>query len=195
MGDYEALVIVQAAGFSEGVILLYERLNMVPMLLEQYARSGTDRARRQMLSMCEHHDPEIFANVLSHFVSMVGELKGNLKEEASVGSESEIGGLLHDIHEALVMARDHDDLPPVRILRILAGEGHGMFNSDSHDSNRYHNRCGVPLAAATDYVGVILDDCAKKIHRLKVNIGLLFLCLLNSNISTEILVHCHVAKE
>jgi hypothetical protein len=195
MGDYEALVIVQAAGFSEGVILLYERLNMVPMLLEQYARSGTDRARRQMLSMCEHHDPEIFANVLSHFVSMVGELKGNLKEEASVGSESEIGGLLHDIHEALVMARDHDDLPPVRILRILAGEGHGMFNSDSHDSNRYHNRCGVPLAAATDYVGVILDDCAKTIHRLKVNIGLLFLCLLNSNISTEILVHCHVAKE
>ena len=70
MGDYETLVIVQAAGFSEGILLLYERLNMIHMLLEQYARSGTDRARRQMLAMCEHRDPEIFADVLSHFVSM-----------------------------------------------------------------------------------------------------------------------------
>lgn len=73
MGDYEALVIVQAAGFAAGEILLYERLNMVPMLLEEYAKSGTDRARRQMLAMCEHQDPEIFAEVLSHFVNMARE--------------------------------------------------------------------------------------------------------------------------
>ncbi len=72
MGDYEALVIVQAAGFTEGEILLYERLNMVPMLLEEYAKSGTDRARRQMLAMCEN-DPEILADVLSHFVTMARE--------------------------------------------------------------------------------------------------------------------------
>jgi len=45
MGDYEALVIVQAAGFTEGEVILYERLNTVPMLLEEYAKSGTDRAR------------------------------------------------------------------------------------------------------------------------------------------------------
>ena len=77
MGDYEALVIVQAAGFTEGEVILYERLNMVPMLLEEYAKSGTDRARRQMLAMCEQHDPEIFAEVLSHFVTMANErLKG-----------------------------------------------------------------------------------------------------------------------
>eukprot|EP00571_Detonula_confervacea_P014445 CAMPEP_0172306174 /NCGR_PEP_ID=MMETSP1058-20130122/7296_1 /TAXON_ID=83371 /ORGANISM="Detonula confervacea, Strain CCMP 353" /LENGTH=1547 /DNA_ID=CAMNT_0013017977 /DNA_START=1 /DNA_END=4644 /DNA_ORIENTATION=- len=182
MGDYEALVIVQAADFADGEVLLYERLNMVPMLLEEYAKSGTDRARRQMLAMCEHqHDPEVFAEVLSHFVTMAGDrLNGDTpKEEASVDSESEIGGLLHDIHEALVMARDHGDLPPVRILRILAGEGHGMFNSDNNHniSNNNNNnkssslnRCAVPLSAAMDYVGAVLDDSGGKIHRLKNNV-------------------------
>jgi len=39
MGDYQALVIVQAAGFTEGEVILYERLNMVPMLLEEYRMS------------------------------------------------------------------------------------------------------------------------------------------------------------
>ena len=73
MGDYEALVIVQAAAFTQGEILLYERLNMAPMLLEEYARSGTDRARRQMLAMCDLHDPDLFAEVLAHFVNMAGE--------------------------------------------------------------------------------------------------------------------------
>lgn len=74
MGDYEALVIVQAANFTEGEVLLYERLNMVPMLLEEYAKSGTDRSRRQMLAMCEHnHDPEIYADVLAYFVKMATE--------------------------------------------------------------------------------------------------------------------------
>lgn len=73
MGDYEALVIVQAAGFTQGELLLYERLNMVPMLLEEYARSGTERARRQMLAMCNMNDPDLFAEVLAHFVRMAGE--------------------------------------------------------------------------------------------------------------------------
>jgi hypothetical protein len=72
MGDYEALVIVQAAGFLEGEILLYERLNMNHMLLQQYAVAGDERARRNMLSMCEH-DPDLFAEVLAHFVRMAGE--------------------------------------------------------------------------------------------------------------------------
>ncbi len=72
MGDYEALVIVQSAGFTDGEMLLYERLNMVPMLLEEYARNGGERARRQMLAMCEH-DPELFSEVLSHFVTIAAE--------------------------------------------------------------------------------------------------------------------------
>ena len=73
MGDYEALVLCQTAGFTEGEIILYERLNMVPMLLEEYAKSGTARSRRQMLAMCEQHDPEIFADVLFQFVKMAEE--------------------------------------------------------------------------------------------------------------------------
>lgn len=179
IGDYEALVIVQSAGFVEGEILIYERLNMVPMLLEKYARSGTDRARRQMLALCEQHDPEILAEVLSHFVSMARDrLNGTMKDEASVDSESEIGALVHDIQEALVMARDNG-LPHVRILRILAGERPGIFSSDWHGATSH---CGVPLSAALDYVGSILDESTKKIHRLKVNIFSRFIvacCQLN----------------
>ena len=169
MGEYEALVIVQAAGFTQGEILLYERLNMIPMLLEEYAKSGTDRARRQMLAMCDIHDPDLFAEVLAHFVSMVGKQrnKDNLTE-ADADSESVGGTLLHDdIHEALAMARDRGDLPPVRILRILAGEGPGMFSCDKRGSD---NQCGVPLSAAMDYVGAILDDSSRKVNRLKNNV-------------------------
>ena len=78
MGDYEALVVAQAAGFTEGEILLYERLNIVPMLLEEYAKSGTNRARSQMLAMCEH-DPDLFAEVLAHFVNMAGEVSSKVR--------------------------------------------------------------------------------------------------------------------
>ena len=53
---------------------------MVPMLLEQYARSGSERARRNMLAMCEH-DPELFAEVLAHFVAMAGEKMNKVREE------------------------------------------------------------------------------------------------------------------
>lgn len=75
IGDYDALVIVQLAGFEEGELLLYERLQMGPMLLSRYAKDGTEKARRQMLAMCQS-DPEILADVLGHFVAMVS---GNLK--------------------------------------------------------------------------------------------------------------------
>jgi hypothetical protein len=182
LGDCEALVIVQAAGFTEGVILLYERLNMIPMLLEEYSRSGTDRARRQMLAMCENRDPEIFAKVLFHFVCMAGERLNTtiMKDETSFESESEIGGLLNDIHEALVMARDYGDVPPVRILRILAGEGHGVFHSEGDKSNAHSH--GVPMSAAMDYVGAILDECAVKIHRLKVRMCSFLFCCVKSGL-------------
>ncbi|KAL7550009.1 hypothetical protein ACHAWF_014291 [Thalassiosira exigua] len=211
MGHYESLVIVQAAGFTDGEVLLYERLNEVPMLLEEYARSGTDVARRKMLALCErgHDDPDLLAEVLAHFVAMAGRIgeevgcvvitksltflwrrlhlnflpcgQGSPKDEVSVDSESDIGGLLHDIHEALAMAReDHGgDLPPVRVLRILAGEGHGMFKSDKNHpsvtggkSQIFPNDSGsgVPLATAMDYVGAVLDESTKKIHRLKSNV-------------------------
>lgn len=53
---------------------------MVPMLLEQYARSGSERARRNMLAMSED-DPELFAEVLAHFVAMAGEKMNKVREE------------------------------------------------------------------------------------------------------------------
>ena len=69
IGNYEALVIVQLAGFTEGEVLLYERLQMAPMLLERYAKDGGERARRQMIAMCRT-DPELLRDVLGYFVSM-----------------------------------------------------------------------------------------------------------------------------
>lgn len=73
IGDYDALVIVQLAGFDEGELLLYERLQMGPMLLTRYAKEGTEKARRQMLAMCQS-DPEVLADVLGQFVGMVSDL-------------------------------------------------------------------------------------------------------------------------
>jgi hypothetical protein len=72
IGDYDALVIVQLSGFEEGELLLYERLQMTSMLLERYAADGSEKSRRRMLAMCQT-DPEILADVLSHFVAMASE--------------------------------------------------------------------------------------------------------------------------
>ena len=65
-------MIVQLAGCEEGELLLYERLRMGPMLLSRYAKDGTEKARRQMLAMCQS-DPEILADVLGYFVNMFAE--------------------------------------------------------------------------------------------------------------------------
>lgn len=51
IGDYQALVIVQEEGFDEGELLLYEHLQMVPMLLQRYGQDGRAKSRRQMLAM------------------------------------------------------------------------------------------------------------------------------------------------
>ena len=89
IGDYDALVVVQLAGFEEGELLLYERLQMGPMLLSRYARDGSEKARRQMLAMCQS-DPEILADVLGHFVAMVS---NNSKKNVSTNRliETSIG--------------------------------------------------------------------------------------------------------
>jgi len=72
IGDYDALVIVQQAGFEEGELLLYERLQMTPLLLERYAKDGTEKSRRQMLALCQT-DPEVLADVLGHFVEIASQ--------------------------------------------------------------------------------------------------------------------------
>jgi hypothetical protein len=82
IGDYDALVIVQLAGFAEGELLLYERLQMTPMLLERYAKDGSEKSRRQMLAICQT-DPEVLADVLGHFVELASE---RLQTHRAVGT-------------------------------------------------------------------------------------------------------------
>ena len=72
IGDNDALVIVQQAGFDEGELLLYERLQMGPMLLSRYAHDGSEKSRRQMLAMSQSN-LEILADVLGHFVSLASD--------------------------------------------------------------------------------------------------------------------------
>jgi len=168
IGDYDALVIVQLAGFEEGELLLYERLQMGPMLLARYAKDGTEKARRQMLAMCQS-DPEILADVLGHFVVMASENAKSEKGDGESDDESlnESDEILLDIQEALSLARRQGVLPPVRIARILAGEGTSQFSSDDGGKNSPQHRT-VPLYVALDYVGAVLDESRKEISRLKV---------------------------
>jgi hypothetical protein len=168
IGDYDALVIVQLAGFAEGELLLYERMQMTPMLLARYAQDGGDRARRHMLAMCRS-DPEILADVLGHFVAIASEKidHDGAADDASTKSEEE--DILDDIREALALAKAQGALPPVRIARILAGEGVGQFSVDTH-RNETQTQQTVPLSVALDYVGAILDDSRKEISRLKADV-------------------------
>jgi hypothetical protein len=82
--------------------------------------------------------------------------------------------LFHDIHEALALARDHgNSVPPVRVLRILAGEGYGQFSSVNSSQESSNNHGSIPLSVAMDYVGATLDESSTKIQRLQVTISLL----------------------
>jgi len=167
IGDYDALVIVQLAGFAEGELLLYERLQMVPMLLGRYAQDGGERARRQMLAMCRN-DPEILADVLGHFVEIAGKkVNHDRADDESVSSEE--AEILDDIREALTLAKTQGVLPPVRVARILAGEGVGKFTVDSEKEIDDKKRT-VPLSVALDYVGEILDQSRGEISRLKADV-------------------------
>jgi hypothetical protein len=63
-------VIVQQAGFEEGELLLYERLQMTPLLLERYAKDGSEKARRQMLALCQS-DAEVSKKLAPYFVVLM----------------------------------------------------------------------------------------------------------------------------
>ena len=170
LGIYDALVIVQLAGFSEGEMLLYERMQMSPMLLSSYAKDGSEKARRQMLAMAQA-DPEVLADVLGYFVGMVSDRLGVIKDGTKDGddSEEEIEDILSDIQEALGVARRQGVLPPVRILRILAGEGTGQFSTsiECRDSSTHLN---VPLSVALEYVGDALDESRSECRRLRLEV-------------------------
>ena len=183
IGDYDALVIVQLANFPEGELILYERLQMTPMLLERYAREGSEKSRRQMLALCQT-DPEVLADVLGHFVALASDKlsqkrlrtgastktgESNNSDTANSEDEEEddeIEEILEDIQEALVLAKRQAVLPPVRIARILAGEGTGQF-TDANAMQRSSHQGSIPLSVALDFVGTILEESREEISRLK----------------------------
>jgi len=76
---------------------------------------------------------------------------------------------LEDIQEALALARRQGVLPPVRIARILAGEGTGQFSVETSTKDGPQRRT-VPLSVALDYVGTILEESRKEINRLKAEV-------------------------
>jgi hypothetical protein len=88
-------------------------------------------------------------------------------------SDDEMEEILSDIQEVLSLAQRQGVLPPVRIARILAGEGTGQFSSSS---NKTPQRT-VPLSVALDYVGEILDESRSEISRLKVRPCICVLCI------------------
>lgn len=45
---------------------------MTPVLVERYAKDGSEKARRQMLALCQT-DPDILADVLGHLVEMASQ--------------------------------------------------------------------------------------------------------------------------
>lgn len=171
IGDYDALVIVQHAGFEEGELLLYERLQMTPMLLERYAKDGSEKSRRQMLALCKT-DPEVLADVLGHLVSIASEKAMNANAEGRLDDDSEqdeLEEIMDDIQEALILARRQGVLPPVRIARILAGESSGQFSIEesAEDSSK---KGSIPLSVALDYVGSILEESRQEITRLSAEV-------------------------
>jgi hypothetical protein len=59
------------------------------------------------------------------------------------------------------------NIVPVRIARILAGEGSGQFTSDRPSKERKKT---VPLHVALDYVGSVLEKSRKESYRLRSEI-------------------------
>lgn len=75
---------------------------------------------------------------------------------------------MEDIQEALSLARRQGVLPPVRIARILAGEGTGQFSVGSNDGEK--GKETIPLSVALEYVGSILEESRGEISRLRTEV-------------------------
>lgn len=98
-------------------------------------------------------------------------LKTRPAEKSDEDSEDGTNEILEDIEEALAIARLQGQIPPVRIARILAGEGTQQFSPDSPaESGKSQGEQTVPLSVALEYVGAILDESRKEITRLKVRV-------------------------
>lgn len=91
----------------------------------------------------------------------------------SISDEAE--EIMEDIQEALTLARRQGVLPPVRIARILAGEGSGQFstidtNTPTPTMVVAERTTTIPLSVALDYVGTILEEARHETSRLKAEI-------------------------
>lgn len=112
---------------------------------------------------------QILADVLGHFVDLASE---KLKEsQGGAGGDDdteddEAEEILDDISEALTLAKRQGVLPPVRVARILAGEGTGQFSSEESGGKKTKRRM-VPLSVALEYVGTILEESRKEMVRLQ----------------------------
>jgi hypothetical protein len=113
--------------------------------------------------------------------------KERSSNDSGEDSDDEADEILCDIQEALSLARRQGVLPPVRIARILAGEGTGQFSSPEAAPSSSGQRT-VPLSVALDYVGAILDESRKEISRLKVCSWTCLLLLLCLYISAQVAI-------
>lgn len=158
IGDSEALVLVDLAGFTDGQTILHERLNMVQFLMERYTKNDDEKSRRQMLAL-SRSDPEILAMVLSRFV--------HTAEQEQRAASSNLSKVYDIIGEILELARNQNVLPGARIARILAGDDYGPFS----DGGSSRDNAGIPLSVAIDYFGSTLESSSHEIESLKTDIG------------------------
>jgi len=116
---------------------------------------------------------QVLADVLGHFVDIASEKLKAIQNRTGSGNDDgseddEAEEILEDIREALALARRQGVLPPVRVARILAGEGTGQFSSENSSGKQIQSgRTTVPLSVALDYVGTILDESRKEVTRLR----------------------------
>lgn len=88
-----------------------------------------------------------------------------------MSDDDEMEEIMDDIQEVLQLARRQRALPPVRIARILAGEGTSQFSVDNDEhAGITNNQTAVPLSVALDYVGTVLEESRLEAVRLKSEI-------------------------
>lgn len=105
------------------------------------------------------------ADITFSFLSLQNDANKNVPDDGSENDETT--EIMEDIQEALTLARRQGVLPPVRIARILAGEGPGQFSSDRVTKG---TKKTVPLFVALDYVGTVLEKSRREAFRLKSEI-------------------------
>lgn len=85
-----------------------------------------------------------------------------------MSEDDEMDEIMDDIQEVLKLARRQRAIAPVRVARILAGEGTSQFSVVSDGGTG--DPTAVPLSVALDYVGTVLEESRHEVSRLKAEI-------------------------